>query len=367
MRIHALYRRAAQSAAFVAGWATLSAPGARRPDGDGLRVTGREKGLRFFDARTPFFGLPRFSRLPADAVSPYGRVISLHNSFPAGRALSFITDAPFLEVRALFSLKTNIPYMSIAAVSGLDVYTRTGGAWAWKRNLSTRYETQMSFRERVELGGGDREVLIFLPPYARISRLLLGFPESASVRPRNWDRKPIAFYGSSITQGCAASRPGLSFPNVIARRLDCPIVNVGFSESARAQEGVVSYFSGLSAAAFVVEYDHNATVEELRNTHRGVYDAIRRKNPDAPIVFLSRLSGGMSVGLEEERARVDIIRATVCAARKARFLCGRDILDGFSGAQGDLFVDDRHPNDAGMALIAERVLETLAEMGGLWS
>ena len=43
--------------------------------------------------------------------------------------------------------------------------------------------------------------------------------------------KPVVFYGTSITQGGCASRPGMSFVNIVGRDLDVPVVNLGFSGS----------------------------------------------------------------------------------------------------------------------------------------
>ena len=46
--------------------------------------------------------------------------------------------------------------------------------------------------------------------------------------------KPIVVYGTSITQGACASRPDSHGPNaILGRKLDRPVINLGFSGNGR--------------------------------------------------------------------------------------------------------------------------------------
>ena len=101
--------------------------------------------------------------------------------------------------------------------------------------------------------------------------------------------KPVVFYGSSITQGGCASRPGNAYPALLSRRLSMEYVNLGFSGNARGEGSMARHIAALNPAAFVMDYDHNApTPEYLRETHCRLYTTIREKNPDIPYIMLSR-------------------------------------------------------------------------------
>ena len=50
--------------------------------------------------------------------------------------------------------------------------------------------------------------------------------------------KPIVFYGTSITQGASASRPGMAYPAIISRKLNVETMNFGFSGNGRFEESV---------------------------------------------------------------------------------------------------------------------------------
>jgi len=79
---------------------------------------------------------------------------------------------------------------------------------------------------------------VHLPTYNGISDLSIGITPGASCTPLPAAKskpqpKPIVWYGTSIEQGCCASRPGQIFTNQITRHLkpQRDIYNLGFSGS----------------------------------------------------------------------------------------------------------------------------------------
>ena len=65
---------------------------------------------------------------------------------------------------------------------------------------------------------------------------------------------------------------------------------------------MIDYIKNLDMSLFVYDYDHNApNVEHLKNTHKAMFDKISAKNPDLPIIMVTRpnrsLSTSMSIRL----------------------------------------------------------------------
>ena len=52
---------------------------------------------------------------------------------------------------------------------------------------------------------------------------------------------PIAFYGSSITEGAHASRPCNAYTAILSARLDTDYYNFGFSGNAKGQLPIADY------------------------------------------------------------------------------------------------------------------------------
>ena len=70
---------------------------------------------------------------------------------------------------------------------------------------------------------GLREYAAYLPLYKGVDKLEIGVPKGAKfegLAPRA--DKPIVFYGTSITHGASASRPGWSTPCPVHRPWPLP-------------------------------------------------------------------------------------------------------------------------------------------------
>ena len=127
---------------------------------------------------------------------------------------------------------------------------------------------------------------------------------------------------------------------------------------------MAEYIAGLKMSAFVLDYDYNAPTEEhLKNTHKQMFEIIRKNNPDLPILILTRPKAGNCQTFEIER--IKIIKQTYLDAiangdRNVRFL---DMSNTFNLFGGDsCTVDNCHPNDLGFMCMAQAVYEQLREM-----
>ena len=67
------------------------------------------------------------------------------------------------------------------------------------------------------------------------------------------DDEPIVVYGSSAVQGSSASRPGNSWTNMLGRELDAQVVNLGFADNAKLDEGIFRVMAGLKPRVFIID------------------------------------------------------------------------------------------------------------------
>jgi hypothetical protein len=178
------------------------------------------------------------------------------------------------------------------------------------------------------------------------------------------DLSPIVYYGSSITQGACASRPGNIYQNIICRRNNIDYVNLGFSGSGFAEDTMVDYLCGLEMSAFVCDYDHNApNVSHLEATHRKMYEKIRAAHPELPYIMISRVD--FDCEYYENIKRRDVIIDTYRYARATKdknvyFIDGASV---FRGPYQDLCTTDGcHPTDLGFYRMAMGMLPTLKKI-----
>ncbi|MBO4983237.1 MAG: hypothetical protein J6D23_04195, partial [Clostridia bacterium] len=118
-------------------------------------------------------------------------------------------------------------------------------------------------------------------------------------------KKPIVYYGHSITQGGCASRPGNSYPSIISRKLNMDFINLGFSGSARGEREMAEYIASLDMELFVYDYDHNApSWEHLQNTHEAMFKIIRKAHPTLPIIMMTSVSMARFHDNQEKRRQI---------------------------------------------------------------
>lgn len=324
------------------------------------------------DVRKPPFSLyglydpvheATFKRLPdvvAHAVSE--KVTALYRNTAGGR-VRFSTDSDVIAIRALMPMVCNtLAHMPLTGSAGFDLYVDdpgTGLSRFWRPfippcDMKDGYESAVRFSSR-----RLRHFTIHFPSYSDVAALFVGVRGDASLGGGMPYRgvPPVVYYGSSITQGACASRPGNSYQNILARRTGLDYLNFGFSGAAYGEEAISTYLATLPMCAFVSDYDHNApNVTHLRGTHERLYRTIRHAHPTVPYIMLSRHD--FDSAYRENILRRDVVIDTYRAARadgdtNVYYIDGASI---FRGPYEDMCtVDGVHPNDLGFALLADAI------------
>ena len=274
--------------------------------------------VKYYDVKNdPFriygvwFDGERFVRLPKD-VAPQVSVGMTHAySSASGGRVRFITDSPYVAIKCEFALvgRNEATPLSATAAIEMSVDGEFGGV----------FRTSPDFRDEVHIGvtdiragEGEHLITLFMPTHSHLSALYVGLKPGAVVKsaPDHKYEKPIVFYGSSITHGTGATRSGNSYPAQISKRLDLNFINLGFGGLAKGEPAMAEYISTLDMAAFVYDYDFNApTSEHLLNTHEPFFKIIREKNPDLPILMVSRPCS-FRTGEKDTAERFAIIKRT---------------------------------------------------------
>ena len=203
-----------------------------------------------------------------------------------------------------------------------------------------------------------RLITIDMPSYSGVKNMHIGISEGAKIShaPDYTLEKPIVFYGSSITNGAAASRPGMTYEARISRELDANYINLGFGGLCKGEPEMAEYIAGLDMSIFVMDYDHNAkTLDHLAATHEPFFKTIRKSHPDIPIIIITRPNYSPC-----RFDRIEIIKATYENAKangdeNVYFIDGKEFFE----SNNDFTVDGVHPTDLGFYFMAKRIGEEL--------
>ncbi len=324
----------------------------------------------FFDVSRPPFtvhGLLRdaegYYRLSHDVAAATGEGVQWQNRHTAGGRVRFRTDADRIVLRAGMRAISAMPHFALTGSAGFDLYADD----VYRGTFVPPMDLQTGYTSELQLDGVMREITVHFPLYSGVTQLELGFPAGCTLAKASAYRTelPVVYYGSSITQGGCASRPGNAYQNILSRRLSCEHLNFGFSGNAKGEPCMAAYIAGLDMSAFVMDYDHNAPdPAHLEATHAAFFQTVREKHPTLPVILLSRPQPNPN---EEELLRRDVVKRTWETAvrsgdRYVSFIDGTQILQIFGGDSGT--VDNCHPNDLGfycMAAALEPALKTALE------
>ncbi len=304
-----------------------------------------------------------FRRLPKDiSKSISGELYNLSRQTAGGR-LRFKTDSPYIVLRASFTAASMMSHMAFINAGGFDIYENTAFGSIFRGSFRPPCNPVPNFVDQAWTGDYFKDLTLNFPSYGAPLTVEIGLKKGARLEKTDGyrDMAPIYFYGSSITQGGCASRPGLIYENFISRHFNIDYVNLGFSGNGKGEEAVVRYMASRDMSVFLSDYDHNAPDPAyLKETHLRMYEIIRESHPEIPYFMISKPDFDNDV--REGNARRDAIYGNYMKARErgdrnVYYIDGKRLFQGEN--RSDCTVDGCHPNDIGMYRFADTLIGEL--------
>ncbi len=285
-----------------------------------------------------------YDRLPARAESVVREPVWNLSRNSAGLCVRFATDAPSIALS--WDGGGGLQHMAATGRSGLDLFVKRDGEWRFTR--VARPEEEWTVKELFKGRSMEkREYLMYLPLYNDVTKLEIGVPDSCKLwslpKPEG---KPIVFYGTSITQGGCASRPGNVHTALIGRWLDREVINLGFSGNGMMEPEMAEFISELDPEVLLIDCIPNvgSKIGELTGPFMEIY---RKKRPATPVLLVENVrpydekdNGLMREAWEKLVAAGD--------TNVHMLVCDQDVWLG-----GDATVDGVHPTDLGFLLMAK--------------
>jgi len=330
--------------------------------------------LAYYDVKSGVFeisGFPwfcknnSFCRLDINSLNILSEGVQYLAWNTAGGAIRFASDSTALAVKVELASGEDMPHMPRSGSSGIDIYVGSGKN---KRHFGTAMpgSGEKSYQAVFEgLNREMREWTLYMPLYNGVMNLHVGLePGSRLEKPSPYTiQKPVVFYGSSITQGGCASRPGNAYTHIICRWMDANMVNLGFSGNAKGEPEMANLIASLQMSAFVLDYDHNAPdADHLAITHEAFFNIIRNAQPELPVIIVTKPDF-------DSNPEINALRRKVIYKTYRNALNNNDsnvyFVDGqtlFGEKDRDACtVDGCHPNDLGFMRMAERIYPVLKQ------
>ena len=176
-------------------------------------------------------------------------------------------------IRWKVKLDFKMKHMTDVGVKGIDLYHKYNGSWCYLLSGIPSGKNNEVYLKG--LSNHMREYRLHLPLYDTVTSLEIGIDDTSSFDIINANGLPIVFYGTSITQGGCASRPGIAHTNAISRELGQECINLGFSGNGHMEVSVGSIISKIEAKLIVIECMANVDLSTVRKNTIPLIEAIR--------------------------------------------------------------------------------------------
>lgn len=255
--------------------------------------------------------------------------------------------------------------MTDTGTKGLDLYALVDGEW---RHVCSA-QPQGKKSERCIIANMDpveREYMLYLSLYDGVKSLEIGVDEGSMLDLPAVDRpsreKPVVMYGTSILQGGCANRPGMAHTNIIGRRLDREVINLGFSGNALLDMEIAELMASVEdPGLYVLDYVPNASAQAIDEVGEQFFRIIRDAHPEVPVIFVEDVIFPHTLfdnAIREEvtrknQAQKRLFDKLTAAGEKNIYYIGAE---GMIGDDGEATVDGIHFTDLGAMRYVEHIL-----------
>ena len=253
----------------------------------------KAKGPVYTDAaQFPLYGntSERYGRLPQSFEGVVRKPIWRLGSNSAGLFIRFRTNSTSVHLKWTPKRDYTMTHMTDTGTKGLDLYCLTEDGWRYVRCGKPNGKTS-TMKAIENMTKEDREFMLYLSLYDGVSSLEIGVDPDAYIEQPQVDSprtgNPVVMYGTSILQGGCANRAGMAHTNIISRRLDREVINLGFSGNALLDLEIAELMASVEdPGLFVLDYAPNAYADMIDANGEAFFRVIRNAHPDVPVIFI---------------------------------------------------------------------------------
>ena len=311
-----------------------------------------------------------YDRLPSRVEPLVRKPVHDLSKQSAGLMIRFRTNAKQIKIRYQTGKTENyaLNHMPATGVSGVDLYSiNTHGVEQWCKGFRSFKDTVLYTFSGLTVDSTFHnlgpEYRLYLPLYNQVKWLEVGVGKNNHYEflPVRLE-KPIVVYGTSIAQGACASRPGMAWTSILGRKMDRPLINLGFSGNGLLEDPIIDLLTEIDAKVYVLDCLPNLIGNRVSNDSisvrvRRAVKTLQAQKPNAPILLVDHAGytdGGTNRARQESYEEVNQIQTSTYNEMIAEGLTGLYYLtEEEIGLGMDDMVDGTHPTDLGMLHYAE--------------
>ncbi len=239
-----------------------------------------------------------YNRVEVADYPEFNRTEALLLTYCAGEAILFETDAKEIWVTPTYGKSSDYDHMPRRASAGFNLFIERDGEWVWAaskvggkgKTKDGAVRENMPLKLLGNMPAQTKRCMLYLPLFAELTSLEIGVPEGATLTAMEKPfRHNIAIFGSSFTHGASASGAGLTYPAFLQRQTGLNINSFGMSGNSKLQRVMGEILGETMADAYICDAFSNPTTTQIGERMRPFLDEIRKRNPEAPVIFLKTI------------------------------------------------------------------------------
>lgn len=280
----------------------------------------------------------------------------------SGGYLSFQTDSTSIGVKVSLASAAYMHHMSAIGQIGLDLYVKEKNKYIFIASTKINednYELTLINNFPKQL----KQYRLYFPTYIELKHLEIILDKDAFITKAEpvLERK-IVCYGTSITQGACASRPGMSYSSILGRYVDYEVINLGFSGNANLHfefAQLIPQIHGIEI--LIMEVEANAGAKGvLKERLEDFIKEIVTKIPNIKIFLISNYPSPLALFDEKLNNRIISNRKfqkNLCLKYpQMKFIDGEKVMESLNY---DETVDGVHLTDLGFYMIAKELIKEI--------
>jgi hypothetical protein len=305
-----------------------------------------------------------FQRIPDQYQESLRKELWGFSENSAGVSITFQTNSSQIRLQWKIKLDFKMNHMANTGIKGLDLYQYKNNNWYYSSTgipISKNNDEIIFENKKSKL----RKFRLHLPLYDTVTDLKIGINDDCEFLNSQIDSKKIVFYGTSITQGGCASRPGLSHTNIISRKTGYDCINYGFDGNGHLESSIGLILSKIKANFYLIDCLPNIDIESIKSNVINLIESIRSSSNsiDKPIVFIDQPDAHDDYFEEDIYEKNKTLRKQVKKALKMGHKYIYLIKSGdYLGADNEATVDGIHYNDIGYARFAQHIITELKRL-----
>ncbi|WP_455585433.1 SGNH/GDSL hydrolase family protein [Bacteroides sp.] len=312
----------------------------------------------------------RYARLPLSCKGVSEKWVWILGQDTPGLAVRFATNSTSIGAKWTNGRNNSMPHMTLVGVKGLDLYVLKNGKWRYVRCAKPKGKEN----ETVIISNLERqmnEYMLYLPLYDGVTALEIGVDEDAVIEQPQVKlpitERPVICYGTSITQGGCASRPGMVYTSILSRMLNKEVVNLGFSGHGHLEYEIAELMTLRNPSLIIMDFIPNVSAAMLRERISKFMNIIEEKLPNVPVLFIEHVpfplaefdhKKGIWVAESNEALREAYQNLKKKGYKNLHYLKS----DHLIGEDGESTVDGEHFTDLGFYRFAEELYPVVKKL-----